>query len=293
MSNGEQDATVPRGTSDASEAPSDFIGLVERMRARFVEVTCPVCKATFPTRVDAPRDRCEKCEAANGLTAQAAHVIASIERWMPRWLATAGLSVREASAAIERIPDPLLAKLKSPRRGLDRLISGGLPEAGFGISGPAGCGKSFALAALFKANARARWVARAASEGTKATKLYLSWLRWPEVVNDMRVRSTRDGGLNEVDSLMRKWATVEALVIDDIGGERVRGEYGEDWMASQLDILIDRRYNDMMPTWYTTNLAPPDLLDRYGARFFSRLTGGSPLIVYDAKADLRLVKEGT
>jgi DNA replication protein DnaC len=80
-------------------------------------------------------------------------------------------------------------------------------------------------------------------------------------------------------------------VIDDLGAERFVGaSYAEDWAASQLDLLVDGRYNDMRPTWYTTNLSPKEFLERYGPRLFSRLTAENPMLRVPTIPDMRRAK---
>jgi hypothetical protein len=288
MTNGDAVPDVSRGTSAVGDV---VLGIVERMKARYVEVRCPGCSETFTTRGDAPRDLCETCERGKVLKAESDRILANMDSWLPRWMLNCGMSVRETRATLDGIPSALITRLKKPTYGIDRLLAGAMPESGFGISGPAGTGKTMALAALFRANAAARWRLRGASEGLRATFAYLTWLHWPVTVNDMRVRSTRDGGLEEVDAMMRRYTKAEALVIDDLGAERIRSDYGEDWMTSQLDLLVDRRYNDMRPTWFTTNLSVEGLIERYGERLISRLVGGNALLVYNASEDLRLAKE--
>lgn len=286
MTDGIPSDDVPRGT------PPGFLGIVESLRAKFVEVLCPRCKTKFPTRTDAPRDLCESCERGKALEAEAEKVLANVERWLPVWLEQAGLSRREVGARVDRIPAALMNRLRHPSLGLDRILTGGIPDVGFGISGPAGTGKTFALSALFGVNVLERWKRRAKLEGRHVMKPFLVWLRWPEMVNEMRLYSVRDGGLDEVARRMKRWSEVEALVIDDLGAERLRGEYSEDWVASQLDLLVDRRYNGMRPTWWTTNLSLDAFVNRYGARLVSRLTAGTQFISYGAKDDLRVTNGG-
>jgi DNA replication protein DnaC len=121
----------------------------------------------------------------------------------------------------------------------------------------------------------------------KATKLWLRWVSWPERVNTWRVRSAREHGLAEVHNEMVAMCAVDALVLDDIGAERIKGEYADDWVSSLLDQIIDRRYNALKPTWWTTNLSHEDFTRRYGARMSSRLMSMSPLIRVGAQPDQR------
>jgi DNA replication protein DnaC len=51
--------------------------------------------------------------------------------------------------------------------------------------------------------------------------------------------------------------------------------------------VIDRRYNERRPTWYTTNLSRAAFAERYGARFYSRLCMANPLFEISGAKDLR------
>jgi DNA replication protein DnaC len=109
------------------------------------------------------------------------------------------------------------------------------------------------------------------------------------VTSEVRVIAAREqGGYAEAETMMKRLATVPALVLDDLGGERMRAEYEDDWVASMLDLLIDRRHNAMLPTWYTTNLARNEFMDRYGARLLSRLCGENTLVTVPAGPDMRM-----
>lgn len=56
------------------------------------------------------------------------------------------------------------------------------------------------------------------------------------------------------------------LILDDIGAERVT-----DWVAEILYLIVNRRYNDVAPTVFTSNLPIADLAERVGDRIASRI----------------------
>lgn len=255
---------------------------------RLAKQNCSMCSVVFFATPVNQSGLCSSCKEAADKAKDGDRFLGQYKQYLNQWLVSIGMSPREASAELNLIPSSLKAKMMEERLGLNAILHGQLPNVGFGICGAAGTGKTFALAAIFKANVVARWESRARSEGNKVAKRYISWIRWPEVVNQLRVQSTTDGGLVEVQKKISAWAGNEVLVIDDIGAERLRGDYSEDWVSSQLDLVIDKRYNNLLPTWFTTNLAPEKFMIRYGGRLVSRLLAGTTLINHVGKEDLRL-----
>ena len=81
--------------------------------------------------------------------------------------------------------------------------------------------------------------------------------------------------------------TVPLLILDDLGRERIRGSYAEDWAASQLDGIINHRYRHEMPILWTTNVPAAHLVVLYGSALVSRLTGDNPLIWFNDLPDMR------
>jgi DNA replication protein DnaC len=207
------------------------------------------------------------------------------------FLKRAGMSRRVLGASEDRIPAGLHRVLwEQPELSVETLLAGERPERGFGLVGGAGLGKTFALAVIFRRMVIARVTPHVAERGIHAFDgKWFVWCSWPEVVNRLRVMSTTDGGLEEAQSVIDGMAAAQVLVIDDLGAERLRGPYAEDWSASLLDQLIDERYNEIRPTWWTSNLKIPLLQERYGERMFSRLHGENPGVAAPAGPDMRLM----
>lgn len=84
------------------------------------------------------------------------------------------------------------------------------------------------------------------------------------------IKATFDGG-ESTSAFLDKLLTVDLLVLDDIGAEKIT-----DWSASQVYLLINGRYNAGLPVIVTSNYDFDGLVKRYGSdivakRFTSRL----------------------
>ena len=262
-------------------------GLLADLMGTFEPRACSDCGESWMVRRDMPVGTCPRCSAhkanAYRVGVESSSLLENAERWVLRWCQRAGMSPRECEADLRH---PSAARVAGEMAG---FTTSGILGRGFGLSGGAGIGKTFALAAAFKAGALARWRARAPLEGMRAAALFLRWVRWPEEVARMRTAAaSRDDGMERSDARARQLAEVEALVLDDLGAERLRGSYTEDWSASVLDLIVDRRFNERRPTWWTTNLSGDEFRARYGARLWSRLAGDNPVIEMTAARDQRM-----
>lgn len=193
-----------------------------------------------------------------------------------------GLANRELPAWVEQIPKAILSAM--PVDSLhSKFLSGFIPKKGWGLGGDTGGGKTMANAAWLRQHIKAQ-VERAASlkEGYELKGSYV-WCSWPDEVNELRRHATDDSTEQRIEELI----SCDLLILDDLGRERIRGSYTEDWVASQLDTIINHRYRDVKPILWTTNITEPALLDLYGAAMLSRLTGDNPLIWVDNLPDLR------
>ena len=72
------------------------------------------------------------------------------------------------------------------------------------------------------------------------------------------------------------------LFIDDIGAEKMT-----EWVAETFYLILNSRYNEMLPTIFTSNLSPSDLAEKIGDRIVSRIIGSSDVIKLDGE-DRRL-----
>lgn len=74
------------------------------------------------------------------------------------------------------------------------------------------------------------------------------------------------------------------LFLDDIGAEKMT-----EWVQETIYLLVNRRYNKMLPTIFTSNLPIADLADRVGDRTASRIVEMCEIIKLEG-TDRRLKK---
>ena len=63
------------------------------------------------------------------------------------------------------------------------------------------------------------------------------------------------------------------LVIDDIGAEKK-----SEWVEETLYTIINKRYEDVLPTIFTSNYSPEQLIERLGDRIVSRIVGSCDVV---------------
>jgi DNA replication protein DnaC len=71
---------------------------------------------------------------------------------------------------------------------------------------------------------------------------------------------------DDSDKLVKLTEEAQLLVLDDLGAEKP-----SDWVREQLYVIINRRYENMLPTIITTNCTTKELIDKIGQRTVSRI----------------------
>lgn len=184
-------------------------------------------------------------------------------------LKAGGLLPRELAATWKNIPPPI--KQAFPE-GLKLAVGEGRPLPGFGLIAVTGAGKTMAVAALL-----AEWVRAQLREWLTTTRsaapyvVSFRWVCWPDFVHRLRSLS-----FDQVASQVEELGSVALLVLDDLGRERMKGSYTEDWAASQLDAIVGMRYRNQLPVIWTSNLNERELVQLYGAALVSRLCEDNP-----------------
>lgn len=189
-----------------------------------------------------------------------------------------GLDDREIDADPEKVSRELRTSLPPWAR---EFVRGEIPGFGFGIGGVAGSGKTCAMVSFLKLHLRAAYLKRREAgtppeDPAKIRETYC-WVDWPRMAHELRTLAVAnpDWVMRQVDLM----SSAKVLILDDLGAERRKGDYQDDYAAGELDYIVaSSRYRKKLPTWYTTNLSVPKLADFYGTRFISRLVGESPLV---------------
>lgn len=130
------------------------------------------------------------------------------------------------------------------------------------ISGGVGCGKTHLIVAL------ARKIIR---ETARRTKIITGVALLQEIRSTFQETSKRDAL-----QVIKEYSEIPFLVIDDLGAEKAT-----DWVKETLYLIIDNRYNAMIPTFITSNLTPKQLAGKLDARLLSRLMGDALFLKLD------------
>lgn len=104
-------------------------------------------------------------------------------------------------------------------------------------------------------------LACAVAKGWAELGMHFKFATAQQLLGDLR--ACYDGSMREAD-VLREYASVPLLVLDDLGKEVPTA-----WALARLFQVIDARYNEALPTIYTSQLAPAQM----GARI---ATEGSP-----------------
>lgn len=223
--------------------------------------------------------RCWKCEE----DAKREKFLLEIDKWVSQRCLDRGLSPRETKARVENIPKGLKAALA----GVDQksFMEGWNPSKGWGIGGNTGCGKTMAMASMLRVHLTewARSVATTNANMEYKEASHILWVSWPDEVTWLRSHALDPDAEFRLDRIK----DCSILLLDDLGRERIRGSYADDWAASQLDGILNARYRNERTIIWTTNLTLQQLADIYGGAMLSRLTEDNPLIWVDGLKDLR------
>lgn len=77
------------------------------------------------------------------------------------------------------------------------------------------------------------------------------------------IRSTFKGNGSEADTI-NKIANVDFLFIDDLGTEKVTKDGEDTWLQEKIFEIINKRYNNMKPTIFTSNYSLQQLVQERG-----------------------------
>lgn len=138
------------------------------------------------------------------------------------------------------------------------------------LSGGCGVGKTHLAVGALKESARQR-------VAFKINKSRSSWFKngsrlagsfifksSSAIIHEIKA-SYNANDLSEYETLTR-YMNCQLLVLDDLGTERA-----SEWQQEKLHLLLNHRYNEMLPTIITTNLGINELNEQVGKRVVDRI----------------------
>lgn len=165
-------------------------------------------------------------------------------------LAAAGVGPRFLGCSLDNFEPQTKAQEKLLDR-VRRYVESLPTDRGLLIAGPVGTGKTHLAVGILRAARELRGI-----RGRFAMV--------PAVLAQIRAAIGR--GDEEAAYILESYQETPLLVLDDIGAERVT-----DWVREQLFLLVDARYQAMLPTVVTTNDTLETLEEHVGQRIVSRI----------------------
>ena len=159
------------------------------------------------------------------------------------------IPLRFIEAKYEDIPDNIRAsfeKMRETRKGLY-------------LYGPVGTGKTHIVWALKKEIDEKCEINLKQSVGGPYCRVYNT----TELLHDIRSKFGKDEGQDLLGDLM---SCKDIIFFDDIGAEKIT-----DWVLETFYLIINKRYENMIPTVFTSNLPITELAEKIGDRSASRV----------------------
>ncbi len=151
-----------------------------------------------------------------------------------------------------------------PKEIQDNVLNVRTTRKGMYLWGPVGCGKTYAVYAIKKKLIEMGLTVRFHSA--------------PEMLDLIR----DDFDHKDTFNLDRILANRGVLIIDDLGAEKP-----SEWVSETLFKIINKRYEEVLPTIITSNLELGEISERLGDRIPSRIAEMCEIIKLDG-ADRRL-----
>lgn len=139
---------------------------------------------------------------------------------------------------------------------------------GMVLIGKPGSGKTHLAVGILRA------IAEAGSERDTSLSFFRSrFVVVPDLLDTLRERINDSTVRDPLPTL----ATAPLLVLDDLGREKP-----SEWVTDRLYVLVNRRYNNLLPTIVTTNYQLSELADRGYDAMMSRLRDGASVVTLTA-----------
>jgi DNA replication protein DnaC len=157
---------------------------------------------------------------------------------------------------LTRVIPPLFieAHLRDLSDKLRTMILNLPPTKGLFLYGPAGVGKSHAMATILR---------RFITAGR-----YCKRIKWDELC--LELRSTFNGNGSELN-ILKPYRDCDVLVIEDIGTTTSINAQESDFNLRTLLLILDDRVENCKPTFITSNKSPEQLGSSFDSRIESRI----------------------
>jgi DNA replication protein DnaC len=115
----------------------------------------------------------------------------------------------------------------------------------------------------------------AALTGWAFDKFGQNWRYWKE--NDLlkKLRESMDTMQGDYLDVLKYMIDADFLILDDIGSSTKQS----DWREEVLFAVIDYRYNNLLPTMFTSNYSQAEFTEKYHKRVHSRLFSNDNIII--------------
>lgn len=174
------------------------------------------------------------------------------ETWTPK------LPLRYSDAKWSDIPPSIQSAFDDSKR----------TKKGFYIYGGVGSGKTHAAYALYR-------------NALRVSDNIPKFWNTTELFRELRLDVSRQ----DCDKRMVEIELMNCpgiLFLDDVGAEKI-----SDWVLETFYLIINKRYNDMLPIIFTSNYNIADLSERLGDRIVSRIVESCNIVKLDGN-DRRL-----
>lgn len=159
---------------------------------------------------------------------------------------------RYENAKFEDIPESVQELLKTMHQ----------TYKGIYLHGPVGCGKTHILYAI----------------RNKLEEKHTPFIFWNTARLLYEIRNEYRDSNFSYDTMGDLLKSPDILLLDDIGAEKLT-----DWVIETFYLLINQRYENMLPTIFTSNFQIKDLAERIGDRSTSRIMEMCDIVELDNK----------
>lgn len=179
----------------------------------------------------------------------------------------------------KRIRDNLAKRLCPTDKKVASVAKKLTNEKGLYLFGKVGCGKTMLAAKVVVEYARRLFVLNDFVEES------VCFVTAPGLLQEIRASFQKDSP-NQEEKIVGDLSSVRLLVIDDLGAEKT-----SEWALQTLYVIINNRYESMLPTIFTSNLSLDELAEKLGSdRIPSRIAGMCEIIELDG--DDRRIERG-